>query len=45
MILEIAFTSLAGVVGLLLFIFYLRKGQFEDIEDVKYDLFRHDEES
>lgn len=27
----------------LIFLYYLRKGQFEDIEEVKYQLFREDE--
>ena len=28
---------------LLVYIYYLRKGQFEDPEDVKYQMFREDE--
>lgn len=44
MLIEIALTTVAGMVGLLIFIYYLRKGQFEDIEDVKYEIFRNDDE-
>lgn len=36
---SIAF-SLAGV---LVYIYYMRKGQFEDPEDVKYQMFRDEE--
>lgn len=43
-LIEIALTTVAGMVGLLIFIYYLRKGQFEDIEDVKYEIFRNDDE-
>lgn len=32
----------AALMGLGVFIFYLRKGQFEDSEEVKYQLFRDD---
>ena len=36
-------SSLAmGLAGLVIYIFYLKKGQFEDPEDVKYQLFRED---
>ncbi len=31
---------LASMVGLGVYIYYLRQGQFEDCEDVKYQLFR-----
>ena len=33
---------LAGLVGLGIYIYFLRKGQFEDPESVKYQLFRED---
>lgn len=37
-------SSLAlGLAGVAIYIYYLRKGQFDDPEDVKYQLF-HDEE-
>lgn len=31
--------------GALIYVYYLRKGQFEDPEDVKYQMFREDEEN
>lgn len=31
---------LTGIVGLGVYIYYMRKGQFDDPEDVKYQLFR-----
>jgi cbb3-type cytochrome oxidase maturation protein len=33
-----------GIAGILIYVYYLRKGQFDDPEDVKYQLFREDEE-
>lgn len=37
-------SSLAfGLAGLAVYIYFLKKGQFEDPEDVKYQLFREDE--
>lgn len=33
-----------GLASLLIFFFYWRKGQFEDQEDVKYQMFREDKE-
>lgn len=37
-------SSLAlGLGGMLLYIYYLRKGQFDDPEDVKYQMFREEE--
>lgn len=37
-------SSLAlGLGGLLLYIYYQRKGQFEDPEDVKYQMFREED--
>ncbi len=32
-----------GGSGMLVYIYYLRKGQFEDPEDVKYQMFREEE--
>ena len=32
-----------GLAGLAIFVHYLRKGQFEDPEDVKYQMFRDEE--
>lgn len=38
-------TSLAmGLSFLLIYIFYMRKGQFEDAEDVKFQMFREEED-
>lgn len=34
---------LAALAGLLVYIYYLRKGQFEDPESVKYQVFREDD--
>jgi len=33
-----------ALAGIALYIYYLKKGQFEDPEEVKYQLFREDEE-
>lgn len=44
MLTEIILTTVAGLAGLLVFLYYLRKGQFEDVEDVKYQMFRNDDE-
>jgi pentatricopeptide repeat protein len=35
---------LAAVGAMLIFVYYLRQGQFDDVEDVKYQMFREDEE-
>jgi cbb3-type cytochrome oxidase maturation protein len=32
-----------GLAGLLIYYYYMRKGQFEDPEDVKYQMFREKE--
>jgi hypothetical protein len=38
-------SSLAfALAGLAVYIYYMRRGQFEDSEEVKYQLFREDEE-
>lgn len=34
---------LMGLGGVFVYIYYLRKGQFEDPEDVKYQMFRDEE--
>ena len=36
-------TLAAGMAGLLVYIYYLRKGQFDDIEAIKYQIF-HDQD-
>ena len=33
-----------ALAALLIYIYYLHKGQFEDPEDVKYQMFREEEE-
>jgi cbb3-type cytochrome oxidase maturation protein len=39
------YSSIAfGLGGLMIYIYYLRHGQFDDPEDVKYQLFREEEE-
>ena len=38
------FSSLAlGLAGIWTYVYYLKKGQFEDPEDVKYQMFRDEE--
>lgn len=37
-------TLLLGFSGLIAYIYYLKSGQFDDIEDVKYQMFRDDQE-
>lgn len=32
-----------GAIGIAIYAYYLRKGQFDDAEDVKYQMFRDDE--
>lgn len=34
---------LAAIVSMLIFVYYLRQGQFDDVEDIKYQMFRDDE--
>lgn len=33
-----------ALAGMLVYIYYLRQGQFDDNEDVKYQMFREDEQ-
>ena len=40
--LTIVGSLLAGLIGLGIYIYYLKKGQFEDPESVKYQLFREE---
>lgn len=35
-------TSLMGLSGLFIYLYYLKKGQFDDSEDVKYQMFREE---
>lgn len=38
-------SSLAfGLAGMLVFIYYFYKGQFEEMEDTKYQMFRNEDE-
>jgi nitrogen fixation-related uncharacterized protein len=30
----------AGLAGLVVFIYYFRRGHFDDVEDIKYEMFR-----
>jgi len=40
------FSSLAlGLAGLLIYIYYSRSGQFDDLEDTKYEMFREEEKN
>lgn len=43
MILFIAGTISFALSGMLIYIYYLQKGQFDDPEDVKYQMFRDEE--
>ncbi|MFN0065011.1 MAG: cbb3-type cytochrome oxidase assembly protein CcoS [Chlamydiales bacterium] len=36
---------IGGAIGLIIFIFCLRKGQFEDLEDTKYQIFWEDDDA
>lgn len=36
-------TMLAALMGLAVYLYYLRRGQFDDPEAVKYQLFREDD--
>lgn len=38
------FSLLGGMAGLVVYIYYLKKGQFDDPEDPKYQMFRQEEE-
>lgn len=42
MLIYIAITIAAGLSGVGIYIYYLRKGQFDDLEEVKYQLFREE---
>ncbi len=44
MLWTITATFAFALVGLFIYIYYFQKGQFEDPEDVKYQIFRDDEE-
>jgi len=44
MLLCLASSFALGLAGIMIYIYYLRKGQFEDPEDVKYQMFRDEED-
>lgn len=44
MLLYLITTFSFALTGMLIYIYYLRKGQFDDFEDVKYQMFRDEEE-
>lgn len=37
-------TIVLALAGIIVYIYYLRKGQFDDPEDVKYQMFRDEED-
>ena len=37
-------TFFSGIIGLIIFLYYLNKGQFSDMEDTKFQMFHEDEE-
>ncbi len=41
----IALTIATGLAGIIIYIYYLKQGQFDDQEDVKYQLFREEEDN
>lgn len=43
MIWYLASSIALGLGGLIIYIYYLKKGQFDDPEDVKYQMFREEE--
>jgi cbb3-type cytochrome oxidase maturation protein len=38
-----ASSLLMGLAGIVIYVYYLRQGQFDDPEDVKYQMFRDEE--
>ncbi len=44
MIWSIAGSFTFGLIGLMIYLYYFQKGQFDDPEDVKYQLFRDERE-
>ena len=44
MLIDLFLTLAAGYAVLLVFLFYWRKGQFDDAEDIKYQMFRDENE-
>ncbi len=44
MLIYISLSIASGLTGVFIYIYYLRKGQFNDQEEVKYQLFRDEEQ-
>jgi cbb3-type cytochrome oxidase maturation protein len=44
MLIDLMVTLAGGLAGLVIFFYYWRKGQFDDCEDVKYQMFRDEED-
>lgn len=40
----LASSLLLGLGGIAVYVYFLRQGQFDDIEDVKYQMFRDEKE-
>jgi len=43
MIVYLTITFSFALAGMLIYIYYLKKGQFDDSEEVKYQMFREEE--
>lgn len=43
MLVEILMTLAFGIAAFLIFVYYVRKGQFDSSEEVKYQMFHDDE--
>ena len=43
MLIYISLSIASGIAGVLIYVYYLRKGQFNDQEEVKYQIFRDEE--
>lgn len=44
MIIYLIGTMATAAAGMLIYVYYLRKGQFDDLEDTKYQMFREEDE-
>ncbi len=44
MFVDLVLSLAAGLSALLIFLYYWYKGQFDDVEDVKYQMFRDESE-
>jgi hypothetical protein len=40
----IAFSIASGLAGIAIYVYFMRQGQFEESEEIKYQLFREEEE-